>query len=431
MQNFCFSKYSLSFKIRGDHSSGKEYARMPKFRELIHQVYLYEKGTAIENKYLSNVLFWFAFMIFAINYFNNSLDTNPGIYIFCLIITFLCIWDAVWIRKAKNLGRLIKTATLILLLSSIYCIYYGGNDGFQNLWFFIAPCILLILIGLPFGLPCCTIYGIIITVLFWTPLCEKMAYPYSLDYRFYYPVLYWSFCLLIFIADLFYKKYRIDQEKEEEKMEAEVAATIEDAQKLMLNSVTAIGRMIDEKDNYTREHSQRVADYSRLIAKQLKSFPASEKELDQIYRSALLHDIGKIAIPDAILKKTSRLTDEEYAIMKTHPVWGKKILAGLSFLPQADYGASYHHERYDGKGYPEGIRTDELPAIVKIISAADALDAMNSNRCYRKHCSRSYIIGEFEKGSGTQFDPEVAQTVIELIRSGQIEIPEEEKGDNA
>ena len=218
-----------------------------------------------------------------------------------------------------------------------------------------------------------------------------MAYPYAWDYRFYYPVFYWSFFLLMLVTDLLFKKYRIGQEKEEKAMEAEVKATIEDAQNL-------------------------------------KSFHPIEKEVDQIYRSALLHDIGKIAIPDAILKKTSRLTDEEYAIMKTHPVWGKKILAGLSFLPQADYGASYHHERYDGKGYPEGIRTDDLPYIVRIISAADALDAMNSNRCYRKQCSRNYIISEFEKGSGTQFDPEVAETVIYLIEEGKIEIPE---GENA
>ena len=255
-----------------------------------------------------------------------------------------------------------------------------------------------------------------------------MAYPYAWDYRFYYPVFYWSFFLLMLVTDLLFKKYRIGQEKEEKAMEAEVKATIEDAQKLMVNSVAAIGRMIDEKDNYTRQHSQRVADYSRLIAENLKSFHPTEKEVDQIYRSALLHDIGKIAIPDAILKKTSRLTDEEYAIMKTHPVWGKKILAGLSFLPQADYGASYHHERYDGKGYPEGIRTDDLPFIARILIAADALDAINSNRCYRKQCSRNYIISEFEKGSGTQFDPEVAETVIYLIEEGKIEIPE---GENA
>lgn len=187
--------------------------------------------------------------------------------------------------------------------------------------------------------------------------------------------------------------------------------------------------MIDEKDSYTREHSQRVADYSRLIAKQLNP-PVTELELEQIYRSALLHDIGKIAIPDAILKKTSRLTDEEYAIMKTHPVWGKKILADLSFLPLADYGASYHHERYDGTGYPEGIPTANLPVFVRIISATDALDAMNSNRCYRKHCSRSYIIHEFQKGSGTQFDPQIAEIIIHMIQEGIIAIPDDTGGES-
>ena len=396
---------------------------MLKLKELILQIYDYEKHTEIETRYLSNVLYWFSFMVLMINFFNNSFKNNPGIYIFCIVISIFAIADAFWIRKAQNVATLIKIATIFLLCSSIYCIYFGGNDGFQNLWFFIAPCILLILIGLPFGMPCCILYGIAVSFIFWSPLCNKMAYSYSQDYRFYYPIFYWSFSLFIFIADLFYKKYRIEQEELEANMEKEVAQTVEDAQKLMLSSVTAIGQMIDEKDTYTREHSQRVAEYSRLIAETLHIY--SEKELEQIYRSALLHDIGKIAIPDAILKKPDRLTDDEYAIMKTHPVWGKKILADLSFLPQADYGACYHHERYDGKGYPEGIQTDNLPDIAKIISAADALDAMNSNRCYRNHCSKSYIINEFEKGSGTQFDPQIAQIVIHLIQEEVIKISED------
>ena len=401
---------------------------MQKIKELIREVYHYEKKTEIETRYLSNVLLWFCLMVFLINLFNNGMKKNPGIYIFCLVVCVIGVWDAFHIRNAKNVELPVKVVTILLLVSSVYCIYFGGNDGFQNLWFFIAPSILLLLVGLPFGVPCCVGYGVVITVLFWSPLCEKMAYSYAWDYRFYYPVFYWSFFLLMLVTDLLFKKYRIEQEREQEAMEAEVRATVEEAQKLMINSVAAIGRMIDEKDKYTREHSQRVADYSRLIAANLKSYAPTEKELDQIYRGALLHDIGKIAIPDAILKKTYRLNDEEYAIMKTHPVWGRKILAGLSFLPQADYGASYHHERYDGKGYPEGIRLDDLPYIVRIISAADALDAMNSNRCYRKQCGRDYIISEFEKGSGTQFDPEVAETVIYLIEEGKIEIPE---GENA
>ncbi|RHK56620.1 HD-GYP domain protein [Lachnospira eligens] len=108
--------------------------------------------------------------------------------------------------------------------------------------------------------------------------------------------------------------------------------------------------------------------------------------------------------------------------MKNHTVWGGQILSGLEFLPQADMGAVYHHERYDGKGYPYGIKGEELPWMVRIISAADSLDAMNSNRCYRKHCDKDYIIGEFEKGAGTQFDKSVAETVITLIEEGRIVI---------
>ena len=137
---------------------------------------------------------------------------------------------------------------------------------------------------------------------------------------------------------------------------------------------------------------------------------------------ALLHDIGKLAEPDAILNTPSRLTDEEFDIMKQHTVWGRKILEGLEFLPQADCGASYHHERFDGKGYPAGLKGGQLPEMVWIISVADALDAMGSDRCYRGHCDRDYIIGEFRKLSGTQFEPAAVKAVAELLESGEIAV---------
>ena len=175
-------------------------------------------------------------------------------------------------------------------------------------------------------------------------------------------------------------------------MEREVHATICEARQLMVSSVAAISQMIDEKDRYTSEHSHRVAEYARLI------------------------------VPDAILNKPSRLTDEEFDIMKQHTVWGRKILEGLEFLPQADCGASYHHERFDGKGYPAGLKGGQLPEMVWIISVADALDAMGSDRCYRGHCDRDYIIGEFRKLSGTQFEPAAVKAVVELLESGEIAV---------
>lgn len=394
---------------------------MHKARKLIRQVYDYEKTAAVENKYLSNVMLLFAGVIFSINFINirlNKLITS----IFCCFICMLSAYLAMKVRRLRNRRLPIKEIGLVFLASSSYCLYWGGNEGFQNLWFFLLPFILLILVGLPIGVPLCGCYGFVVSLLFWTPLHRYTAYTYLRDYSFYYPLFYWSFFALIFVADIFYKQYRISQERSEEEMKQEVERTVEDAQKLMINSVAAISRMIDEKDSYTRQHSQRVAEYSKKIAERMEECSFTERELQMIYRSALLHDIGKIAIPDAILNKPAGLTEEEYEVMKTHTVWGRKILAGLKFLPQADYGASYHHERYDGKGYPEGIHTGELPQIVAIISAADALDAMNSNRCYRKHCGKDYIIEEFKKGSGTQFDPHVTEVVIRLVEEGEITI---------
>ena len=171
----------------------------------------------------------------------------------------------------------------------------------------------------------------------------------------------------------------------------------------------------------TINHHIRVCKFSLLLFNSLKDpYSLTEDEKLILIGSSLLHDIGKIAVPDAVLNKPSRLTDGEYELMKKHTIWGKEILAGLEFLPQADMGAAYHHERFDGKGYPYGLKGDKIPDIVRIISAADSLDAMSSNRCYRRHCDKDYIISEFEKGAGTQFDADVAQVVVELIKEGRI-----------
>lgn len=399
---------------------------MKRIVEMVREVYQYEKKIPIEKDYLRNILFLFAGIIFVLNLFANGRH-NVGIYIFCIIICLFAVYIAIRINGFQNINRVIHAACGLLLLSSVYCLYFAGNHGFQNLWYFLFPCILIILIGLPMGIPYCVIYGACTTWYFWSGDCDHGVYQYSVDYRYFYPVFYWSFVLLIIFADIFYKQNRIQWEKGKAQMESEVAKTVGEAQKIMLNSVAAISRMIDEKDSYTREHSKRVAEYSRLIAQNMKGNSYTKKEFDEIYRSALLHDIGKIAIPDRILNKPDRLTDEEYDIMKSHTTWGKEILAELKFLPLADYGARYHHERYDGRGYPEGIKTGELPQLVRIISAADALDAMNSNRCYRKHCGKDYIIEEFQKGSGKQFDPEVADCVIRLIEEGILQIDGEFK----
>lgn len=169
---------------------------------------------------------------------------------------------------------------------------------------------------------------------------------------------------------------------------------------------------IDAKDKYTKGHSSRVAEYALKIAEKLGK---SEKEQQDIYYLGLLHDIGKIGIPDGIINKTSRLSDEEYEVIKTHPVIGAEILENISELPELALGARWHHERYDGKGYPDHLKGDEIPEMARIIGVADAYDAMTSNRSYRSVLPQSVVRGEIEKGKGTQFDPLFADKMLEMI----------------
>lgn len=171
---------------------------------------------------------------------------------------------------------------------------------------------------------------------------------------------------------------------------------------------------IDAKDKYTNGHSERVAEYSRMIA---ECCGMTEQEQEDIYYIGLLHDIGKIGVPDEIINKTSRLNDEEYAIIKTHPMIGADILEKMSELPDIAVGAKYHHERYDGRGYPEGLKGEEIPLIARIIGVADAYDAMTSNRSYRDVLPQSVVREEIEKCIGTQFDPVFAKVMLEIIQN--------------
>lgn len=387
---------------------------------MIRKVYAYEKTTGVDTKALQVEIYIFAVLMFLIDIRNFKME-KYAIGAVTLLAAIVCISAAMAMRHyQKNVYRVLIAAVVVLLFLAAPLAILGANDGFSLLWYMLIPIITLILMGMPFGVPVCIIFGLFVMILFWTPVKGCLAYPYEWDYLLFYPWFYWGFCLIVVVMDIFYKLYQMKQIENEENLEEEVRRAVERTQHMMVDSVAAISRMLDEKDGYTQEHSRRVAMYSRLIAQNLKSVKLTEEEISAIYRSALMHDIGKIAIPDSVLNKPERLTDEEYEIMKKHTIWGKEILSGLEFLPQADVGANYHHERYDGTGYPYGLSGEELPLMARIISAADALDAMNSDRCYRKNCGKDYIIGEFEKGSGKQFDAEIAGIVVSLVRKGRI-----------
>ena len=189
-------------------------------------------------------------------------------------------------------------------------------------------------------------------------------------------------------------------------------------QKMSLQTIATIANTIDAKDEYTRGHSRRVSEYSAAIARELGK---SEQEIQDICSIALLHDIGKIGVPDSVLNKPGKLTQEEYQLMKQHTVIGADILKDIGMLKDIDIGAKYHHERYDGKGYPDGLKGEEIPPVARIIAFADAYDAMTSNRVYRKHLSDEKVLEELKKGKGTQFDPKAVQALITLIEEHRLE----------
>lgn len=213
-------------------------------------------------------------------------------------------------------------------------------------------------------------------------------------------------------------KNRIDKILKLDEYTKHIESVIEDQRKqletITLEAIMTIANTIDAKDAYTKGHSDRVAEYACKLGKMLGM---NEKELEQLHTLGLLHDIGKIGIPDNVLLKPARLDEDEFAIMKTHTTVGGQILSSIRSIQNIAAGAMYHHERYDGKGYPEGLKGEEIPYEARIIAVADAYDAMTSNRVYRKQLSDEVVLQEIERGCGTQFDPVVAQTMIKLLKN--------------
>ena len=184
-------------------------------------------------------------------------------------------------------------------------------------------------------------------------------------------------------------------------------------------TIMAIANAVDAKDSRTSMHSHRVSNYAVMIARE---YGFSEAEQENLRKAALLHDIGKIGIPDAVLNKPGRLTDEEYEIMKSHVTRGAEILKDFTLIDHAADGARYHHERYDGRGYPDGLKGEEIPLYGRIIAVADTFDAMTANRVYRQAQDFDYVMGELHRGRGTQFDPVFLDIFLGLIESGEIDM---------
>ncbi len=252
-------------------------------------------------------------------------------------------------------------------------------------------------------------------------VAEEQVYTIVRQQEFYerkIVIVYFVFELAVIAAWLAWVITRMSMEKALENKNREIEHALEQV-RLGNETILTIAKTVDAKDGNTSQHSFRVSEYSVLIGKKLGY---DEEQCENLRKSALLHDIGKIGIPDSILNKTSRLTDKEYEIMKSHVTSGGEILKNITVIPHVKEGALYHHERYDGKGYAHGLKGEEIPEFARIIGVADTFDAMTANRVYRKQLELSYVIEELKKGRGTQFDPKMADIMLELIADGEIDI---------
>lgn len=187
---------------------------------------------------------------------------------------------------------------------------------------------------------------------------------------------------------------------------------------IISQAIGTFSKFIDSKDRYTNNHSYRVAGYSKLIAKKLK---LPEVECENIYYIGLLHDTGKVVIEDEILNKPGRLTSMEYEVIKSHTTKGAELLKDFTAIKDISVGALYHHERYDGNGYPTGLKGEDIPLVARIICVADSYDAMSSNRCYRAQLEKDYILDQLITNKGKQFDPELVDIFLKCIESGEVD----------
>lgn len=211
----------------------------------------------------------------------------------------------------------------------------------------------------------------------------------------------------------------IDQRKTISDMNIELEDANTKLKKAYLDIVQTIRATVEAKDSYTRGHSDRVSAYSVLLGKHLH---LNEDEQEILKIGGLFHDVGKIGIPDTILLKNGKLTDEEYNEIKKHPQIGANILGESELFKNIIPFVKYHHERYDGRGYPEGLAGDNIPYIARIAAVADSFDAMSSRRVYRDSLPKEIVREEIVKNLGTQFDPEIGSTFLDIIDNHYDEI---------
>ena len=325
------------------------------------------------------------------------------------------------VRHSRRAAVLATNIAVILVLS--FDVLFVTN-GFAFLWTLLVPLSVCYMIGIREGIRMSAYFEALFIVAFYTPVRRYLAgyYPEIVLNRF--PILYFFNALItVYVMYQYHKSalFEIDYaDRLNEEVARQTAVAEERSRKIeemSLRTIETLANAIDAKDPYTKGHSSRVSQYSVALAEAL-GWP--EARVNDLRYAALLHDIGKIGVPDSILNNPKKLTDAEYDIIKSHTTMGAEILRNRIMIETAEDVAGSHHERYDGKGYPRGKKGSEISDEARIVAIADAFDAMSSNRVYRKACDPKHIRKELLNGRGTQFDPAYTDVFIDLWDRGAL-----------
>lgn len=327
---------------------------------------------------------------------------------------------------------IIKNRKIAIIFPTAFCIiaftiyaFTGAGSGSAVLWSLLLPIGMSYFVSVKYGIILSAYYSVLYFVLFYSPLKTLMSAYYTDIFMVRFPLLYLCVSLFTGIAMVQYHRavlFEIEHtNKLNEEVEKQTKKAVERAIKLeniTEETVRTLARVIDAKDEYTNGHSFRVSAYSVALAEKLGW---SREEITSLRWEALLHDIGKIGIPDKVLNKPEKLTEDEFELIKSHAALGGDILAESTELKEASNTARHHHERYDGKGYPDGLSALNIPEHALVVSIADAYDAMHSDRIYRKGLSRDVIRKELEEGRGKQFYPEYLDVFLQIFDSGELD----------
>ncbi len=324
------------------------------------------------------------------------------------------------IRKQHEPTVTVIVLYCFLVFSYIICTGRWGGAGI--LWSLLLPIIMCSFISVRYGILLSAFYTLMYFILFYSPLGKDAVGMYPAVFIRYFPMVY--LCLSVLTAASMVQYHRIALSEIEYatqmKAEAEKQTRVAEDRNSQIEAMSfealqTLAEIIDAKDPYTKGHSARVSQYAALLAREMK-WP--EERVNDVKNAALLHDIGKIGIPDSILNKPQRLTQVEYEIIKTHTTMGGDILRNGLMTQMAEDVAMSHHERYDGTGYPMGLKGEEISQEARLVAIADAFDTMSSNRIYRSASNRERIRRELLNGRGRQFDPEMTDKMIELWDRG-------------